>query len=57
MGKERTETEAGVKEEEHISGEQMWEPEREQEEQKRDRERETDKTRSCHMTGIDCRQD
>lgn len=39
MGKERREAEIGVKEEEHISGEQMWEPEREREEQKRDRER------------------
>lgn len=57
MGKERREAETRVKEEEHISGEQMWEPEREGEEQRRDRLRETDKTRSCHMTGIDCRQD
>lgn len=37
--REEREAERGVKEEEHISGEQMWEPEREREEQKRDRER------------------
>lgn len=53
----RGERQKRVKEEEDISGEQMWEPEREREEQRRDRQRETDKTRSCHMTGIDCRQD
>lgn len=29
----------------------------EREEQSRDRQREAEKTRSSHMTGIDCRQD
>lgn len=45
--------------EQHLEavGERESEKENEREKQRRDKQREADKTRSSHMTGIDCRQD
>lgn len=51
MGKERREVETRVNEEEHISGEQMWEPEQEWEEERRDRQRER-QTKLGHVTWL-----